>query len=60
METKLRKNERNMKKNKIFFIFPNESNFGIARVTEKREQNKKNNEVYYFICSKSLSLLYQE
>ena len=49
-----------MKKNKIFFIFPNESNFGIARVTEKQEQNKKNNEVYYFICSKSLSLLYQE
>ena len=49
-----------MKKNKIFFIFPSESNFGKARVTEKREQNKKNNEVYYFICSKSLSLLYQE
>ena len=31
-----------MKKNKIFFIFPSESNFGKARVTEKQEQNKKN------------------
>ena len=49
-----------MKKNKIFFIFQSESNFGKARVTEKQEQNKKNDEVYYFICSKSLSLLYQE
>ena len=49
-----------MKKNKIFFIFPSESNFDKARVTEKQEQNKKNNELYYFICSKSLSLLYQE
>ena len=27
-----------MKKNKIFFIFPSESNFGKARVSEKREE----------------------
>ena len=35
------------KENLFFFLFSNASNFGEAKVTKKREQNKRN---FSFLC----------
>ena len=51
--TKLRKNERKANENnqKFSLAFPSANNFGAARVTECRAQNKKN--LFFFMPRRS-------
>ncbi len=38
------------KENLFFFSFPRRSNFGKAKVTKKREQDKINSFIFYAEC----------